>query len=147
MCPWDLSPRVVALLRERGFDATGAHAVGQAGRSDLEQLRYAAQDGRCLITRNVTDFLELIRSLINRQESHAGIILVPASFRGDEFALLADAIAQSVATFPQGLADLVLFLKRTGGSFVTRPSSAPTSRVEFCPRGQTARPEARTRHC
>src|SRR5262249_38186456 len=31
----------------------------------------------------------------------AGIILVPASFRGDEFALLADAIAQSVATFPR----------------------------------------------
>jgi len=50
----------------------------------------------------------------NQQESHEGIILVPASFRGVEFARLADAIAQSVATFPQGLADLVLFLKRTG---------------------------------
>jgi hypothetical protein len=110
----DLSPRVVARLPERGLDATGAHEVGQAGRSDLEQLRYAAREGRCLITRDVTDFLELIRFLINRQESHAGIILVPASFRGDEFALLADAIARSVATFPQGLADLVLFLKRTG---------------------------------
>jgi hypothetical protein len=110
----DLSPRVVARLRECGLDATGAHEVGQAGRSDLEQLRYAAGEGRCLITRNVADFLELIRFFINRQESHAGIILVPASFRGDEFALLADAIAQSVATFPQGLADLVLFLNRTG---------------------------------
>ena len=52
----------------------------------------------------------------NQQESHAGIILVPASFRGDEFALLADAIAPSVATFPQVLADLVLFLNRTGPS-------------------------------
>jgi len=52
--------------------------------------------------------------LINQQESHAGIILVPASFGGDEIALLADAIAQSVATVLQGLADLVLFLKRTG---------------------------------
>jgi Domain of unknown function (DUF5615) len=111
----DLSPRVVALLRERGLDVTGAHEVGQAGRSDLEQLRYAAREGRCLITRNVTDFLELIRSLINRQESHAGIILVPASFRGDEFALLADAIAQSVAiSSDQGLADRVLFLKKPG---------------------------------
>src|SRR5262245_23675570 len=116
MCPWDLSPRVVALLRERGLDATGAHEVGQAGRSDLEQLRYVAREGHCLITRNVTDFLELIRSLINQQESHAGIILVPALFRGDEFALLADAIAPSVATFPQVLADLVLFLNRTGPS-------------------------------
>ena len=97
----DLSPRVVALLRERGLDATGAHEVGQVGRSDLEQLRYAAREGRCLITRNVTDFLELIRSLIKQQESHVGIILVPASFPGDEFALLADAIVQPVATFPR----------------------------------------------
>jgi hypothetical protein len=54
-----------------------------------------------LITRNVTDFLELIRSLIKQQESHVGIILVPASFPGDEFALLADAIVQPVATFPR----------------------------------------------
>lgn len=108
----DLSPRVVALLRERGLDASGAHEVGQVGRSDLEQLRYAAREGRCLITRNVADFLELVRQLINRQESHAGIILVPASFRGDEFATLADAITGCVAAYPKGLADLVVFLKR-----------------------------------
>ena len=102
----------MALLRERGLDATGAHEVGQVGRSDLEQLRYAAREGRCLITRNVADFLELVRQLINRQESHAGIILVPASFRGDEFAILADAITGCVAAYPKGLADQVLFLKR-----------------------------------
>ncbi len=106
----DLSPRIVALLRERGLDATGAHEVGQAGRSDLDQLRYATREGRCLVTRNVSDFLELVRQLINRQESHAGIILVPASFRGDEFAVMARAIAWCVATCPQGLADQVLFL-------------------------------------
>ncbi len=109
----DLSPRVVALLRERGLAATGAHEVGQAGRSDLEQLRYATREGRCLVTRNVTDFLEIVHQLINRQESYAGIILVPASFRGDEFAALADAIAACAATHPEGLAEQVLFLRRT----------------------------------
>ncbi|MGH7266594.1 MAG: DUF5615 family PIN-like protein [Candidatus Rokuibacteriota bacterium] len=108
----DLSPRVAALLRERGLDATGAHEVGQAGRGDLEQLRYAARQGRCLVTRNVADFLEIVRQLINRLESHAGIILVPASFRGDEFTALADAIAACVAVSGQGLADQVLFLRR-----------------------------------
>ena len=108
----DLSPRVVILLRERGLDATGAHEAGQVGRSDLEQLRHAGREGRCLVTRNVTDFLELIRELINRQESHAGIILVPASLRGDEFAILAAAIAGCVALHPKGLADQILFLRR-----------------------------------
>jgi hypothetical protein len=102
----------VALLREGGLDAAGAHEAGQAGRTDLEQLRYAAREGRCLITRNVADFLELVRQLINRQESHAGIILIPASIRGDEFAVLAGAVARCVAAYPKGLADHVLFLKR-----------------------------------
>ena len=108
----DLSPRVGMLLRARGLDATGAHEVGQAGRSDLEQLRHAAREGRCLVTRNVADFLELVRQLINRQETHAGIILIPASFRGDEFAILADAIAECVAAYPTGVADQILFLKK-----------------------------------
>jgi hypothetical protein len=108
----DLSPRIVSLLRERGLDATGAHESGQAGRSDLEQLRHAARQGRCLVTRNVADFLELVRQLINQQEPHGGMILIPASFRGDEFAVLAEALARCVAAYPKGLADQVLFLTR-----------------------------------
>jgi hypothetical protein len=82
------------------------------GRGDLEQLRYAAREGRCLITRNAADYLEPVRPLIDRQEPHGGIILIPASFRGDEFPLLAEAIARCVATYPKGLADQVLFLTR-----------------------------------
>jgi predicted nuclease of predicted toxin-antitoxin system len=108
----DLSPRIVLLLRERGLDATGAHEAGQVGRSDLEQLRHATREGRCLVTRNVADFLELVRELINRQEPHGGIILIPASFRGDEFAILAEALARCVAAHPKGLADQVRFLTR-----------------------------------
>lgn len=110
----DLSPRIVTLLRERGLDATGAHEAGQVGRSDLEQLRHASREGRCLVTRNVADFLELVRQLINRQEPHGGIIFIPASFRGDEFAILAEAIARCVAASPKGLTDQVLFVTKPG---------------------------------
>jgi predicted nuclease of predicted toxin-antitoxin system len=108
----DLSPRILLLLRERGLDATGAHEAGQVGRSDLEQLRHATREGRCLVTRNVADFLEFVRELINRQEPHGGIILIPASFRGDEFAILAEALARCVAAHSKGLADQVRFLTR-----------------------------------
>ena len=108
----DISPRVAKLLRQRGVDATGAHESGQAGCSDLDQLRHAAREGRCLVTRNVADFLALVRQLVNRHEAHAGIILIPASFRGDEFAVLAEAIAGCVAAYPTGVADRILFLKR-----------------------------------
>jgi hypothetical protein len=108
----DLSPRVMELLRQRGLDATGAREAGNAGRADLEQLRHAARDGRCLVTRNVADFVGIVRDLVNRQESHAGIILVPASFRGDEFSALAEAIARCAAAHPHGLADQIVFLRR-----------------------------------
>jgi hypothetical protein len=83
------------------------------GRGDLEQLRYAAREGRCLITRNAADYLEPVRPLIDRQEPHGGIILIPASFRGNEFAILAEAIAPCVAAYPNGLADQILFLRRS----------------------------------
>jgi len=108
----DLSPRVAQLLRQGGWDAVSAHEAGRAGRLDLEQVRFAMHEARCLVTRNVADFLEIVRDLVNRQESHAGIILVPASFRGDEFAILAEAIAQQASAYPGGLADQVLFLRR-----------------------------------
>lgn len=108
----DLSPRVAELLRQRGLDAVSAHEAGHAGYLDFEQLRFATHEGRCLITRNVADFVEIVRDLVNRQESHAGIILAPASFRGDEFAILAEAIAQQATAYPAGLAHQVLFLRR-----------------------------------
>jgi hypothetical protein len=75
-------------------------------------LRYAIREGRCLVTRNVIDCANIVRDVVNRQESHAGISLGPASFRGNEFAALAEAIARCVATHPLGLADQVLFLRR-----------------------------------
>lgn len=108
----DLSPRVVDLLRRRGLDAVGAREAGNAGRSDLEQLRHASAEGRVLVTRNVDDFVRIMRDAINRQESHAGMILVPASFRGDEFLALAEAIAACVAAHPAGLVDRVVFAAR-----------------------------------
>lgn len=108
----DLSPRVAELLRQRGFDALGAHEAGQVGRSDLDQLRFATSENRCLVTRDVADFVEIVRDLVNRQEPHAGIILVPASFRGNEFMALADAIAQQATAYPHGLTDQVLFLRQ-----------------------------------
>jgi predicted nuclease of predicted toxin-antitoxin system len=89
----DLSPGVAQLLRQGGLDAVSAHEVGEAGHLDLAQLRFATREGRCLVTRNVADFVEIVRDLVNRQESHAGIILVPASFQGNEFGILAKAIA------------------------------------------------------
>jgi len=42
---------------------------------------------------------------------HAGIIAVPASFRGDEFELIAHAVHEVVRRYPAGLRGSVIFLQ------------------------------------
>jgi predicted nuclease of predicted toxin-antitoxin system len=48
----DMSSRVAQALRGKGFDVLRSHEVGNEGLSDEEQLRYAAQEGRRLVTYN-----------------------------------------------------------------------------------------------
>jgi hypothetical protein len=58
-------------------------------------------------------FVELIGEFIATNREHGGIVLVPSSFRPDEFAAIADALAQVARDYPGSLAGLVLFLKRS----------------------------------
>lgn len=55
----DLSPRLAEASRRRGHDATSSHEVGNNELSDEVQLRYAAQQGRHLVTYNRRDYLVL----------------------------------------------------------------------------------------
>jgi len=55
----DMSPKVAQALRERGYDVTSSHEVGNDGLSDAEQLRYATGQGRYLVTYNRRDYLAL----------------------------------------------------------------------------------------
>ncbi len=55
-------------LRRRGIDVTTSREAGLIGASDDEQLKYARQEGRVLVTQD-TDFL----ILASQAEQHAGI--------------------------------------------------------------------------
>jgi hypothetical protein len=63
-------------LRARGVDVRTAYEEGMVGRSDVEQLRWAATQGRVLYSFNVGDFYHLHTTFLGQQEDHAGIILV-----------------------------------------------------------------------
>ena len=108
----DLSPLIAALLRERGLDVTTAHEVGNVQLDDRAQLAYATREGRAIVTANVVDFIELAHETVATNTEHAGIVLVPSSFRGDEFQALADAIFQALKPYRGGLHGLVLYLRR-----------------------------------
>jgi hypothetical protein len=71
----DVDVLLTRLLAGHGHDCTTAVAAGNLGLVDEQQLESAAQDGRILITHNVTDFQALAVDWWNQQKTHAGIIL------------------------------------------------------------------------
>lgn len=107
----DLSPQVAERLRKRGIDAVSAFEAGNVQLSDREQLAYAAQGGRCLVTRSVRHFVLLAQEAIRRQQPHAGIILCPPSIRGFETRIMVDSLTRLTKQFPRGLGEYdVLYL-------------------------------------
>jgi predicted nuclease of predicted toxin-antitoxin system len=75
MISTDLAPS----LRRRGYDALSCEEAGRSRRkiSDPEQLAYAAQQARAILTFNARDFVPLDRVFKATGQRHAGIILAP----------------------------------------------------------------------
>lgn len=107
----DLSPTVALLLRQRGVDAASAHDVGNSQLGDRAQLEYAAREGRAIVTRNVADFLRLAHDAVAANTAHAGIVLVPSSFRGNEYDAIAEAIVEELKSYAEGLDGVVLYVR------------------------------------
>ncbi len=108
----DLSPTIAELLRRHGVDASTAHEVGNAQLDDRAQLAHATREGRAIVTPNVVDFIELAHEAVRTNTEHAGIVLVPASFRGDEFQAIADAIFETLKPYREGLRGLAVYIRR-----------------------------------
>ena len=88
----NLPPQVAALVRARGVDAVSNHERGHIGFSDDDVLRLAAEDGRCVITRNRDDFVLLTVRCFDNQWPHAGVLIVPWTLLNDQFARMASAL-------------------------------------------------------
>ena len=108
----NLSPAIAVLLRQHGIDASSAHEAGNPQLDDRAQLVWATREGRAIVTANVVDFIELAHEAIATNTEHAGIVLVPSSFRGDEFSAIADAIFEALKPYRDGLRGLVLYIRR-----------------------------------
>ncbi len=73
----DMSALVARLLRSRGLDVTTVPEQSTLGKTDSEQLEFAASLGRCLVTHNRVDFERLHLQFIEEGREHCGIIVVP----------------------------------------------------------------------
>ncbi|NJL62505.1 MAG: DUF5615 family PIN-like protein [Methylacidiphilales bacterium] len=71
----DVSVLVADLLNARGFDALTVRDAKQLQASDEEQLLYAVNQQRALVTHNRSDFEALIQSYFSTGQKHYGVIL------------------------------------------------------------------------
>jgi predicted nuclease of predicted toxin-antitoxin system len=90
----DLSAHVAEIARSRGLDVTCSHECGRDGWSDEHQLRIAAEEGRCFVTRNRDDFAMLTVRFLEVGAPHAGVLVVSASLRGSRFMQIALALVR-----------------------------------------------------
>ena len=99
----DIPDRVADIARRRGIDTLSTQECGRKGRSDEDQLQFAAEQERALVTRNYGDFDALTMRLLAEGRSHAGVLLVSVSLRGQGYAAIASALARYDAEHPTGM--------------------------------------------
>jgi len=57
-------------LRKRGYDAVHIQEVGRKGYDDPEQLAYAVQKERCIITFDRGDYVKLHNHYVQNKQDH-----------------------------------------------------------------------------
>jgi hypothetical protein len=74
-----VNPRLAANLVRPGYDVVSCQWAGRSnlGISDDQQLLYATQHGRAILTFNIGDFERLDRAWRARGRVHGGIIVSP----------------------------------------------------------------------
>lgn len=98
-----LAAEVAAIARAQGLDAVSSHECGRNGLTDSEQLRLAASDERCFVTRNTGDFARLTAELVRRQGSHAGVLIVPRTLSNRHPERIARALVDYARARPDGV--------------------------------------------
>ena len=95
------------LLVARGFDCLSAFEAENLGWTDVQQLEFAAEQGRILVTHNRVDFENLARVWWNDARDHAGIIL--AVRRANTYELLRRVLPVLVTYDQTGWRNVVLY--------------------------------------
>ncbi|MEX0804445.1 MAG: DUF5615 family PIN-like protein [Candidatus Binatia bacterium] len=71
----DVRPMLAEILRQRGYDVIHVLELGRTGKSDAEQLAYAVNARRAILTHNIRDFRLLDQQYRQIGKDHFGILL------------------------------------------------------------------------
>lgn len=71
----DVSILIADLISARGFSVITTHQAGNLGMSDAEQLEFAINQKKVLLTHNRVDFEKLAAKYFTENKTHYGIII------------------------------------------------------------------------
>lgn len=71
----NVDPLLASDARKAGFGAVAAQEVGNAVLADVDQLSWAASQGRCIFAHDYDDFPRLASEWFHAGRNHSGIVL------------------------------------------------------------------------
>jgi predicted nuclease of predicted toxin-antitoxin system len=92
----NIHPGVAEAAWELELDVVSVHDVRRRGRSDYEQLEFAAEQDRVLVTRNRGDYLHWTREFYRAGQPHRGVLLLEGGLPNDQPAMIARALRRWV---------------------------------------------------
>ena len=96
------------LLRAAGIDARTVQECGLRGRTDDVVLRYAAAEGRAVVTANCKDFKKFTTEFLAGGLPHAGVICFGHYLQTNEAPGAAAALITYAAENPDGMPTYLL---------------------------------------
>jgi predicted nuclease of predicted toxin-antitoxin system len=81
----DISYRIAEQLRLKGYDCSSAQEQGAHHLKDEEQLAWAAEDRRCIVTYNRDDFIELVARWFETGREHSGVLIISSRIPKQDF--------------------------------------------------------------
>jgi uncharacterized protein (DUF433 family) len=105
----DIRGALLRALRQQGADVLSTPEAGRRSRSDRDQLAYAMQFGRVIVTRNARDYAVLHRETIEAGETHAGIVMISRQrFAPGEYAAALERLSRQ--STPDAMANRLVWL-------------------------------------
>jgi len=71
----DVDPLLARILTDRGFDVLTTQEAHRLSSTDADQLAFAVQQGRTILTHNTAHFAALARTYTLDGQEHAGVIV------------------------------------------------------------------------
>jgi predicted nuclease of predicted toxin-antitoxin system len=103
----NLSPRLVFVAHDHGYDATCARDRGLLGAPDAQILAFCVGEDRVCVTNNADDF----RELVGEVDLHTGLIVLPSVSRVAQLQLFDAALeflVQEAEAVEQAPRDLIV---------------------------------------